>query len=557
VATPGLAQEVGCCHGRHDITSDVEQRFRPLCGDSRVTPAARRAAPRENAAVLLAGIARTSSEVAATPARLAKIELLAACLREARPDEVPVAVAYLSGELPHDRIGVGWALLRNLPPPAGAPSLEVLEVDAALRRIGAAAGPGSQTARRGDVADLFGRATEPEQRFLTALLLGDLRQGALAGVMVDAVARAADVPVPAVRRAFMLAGDLGPVAAAAMEGGDRLAQFHLTPLTPVQPMLAQTAETLADALARVGSAAVEWKLDGARLQVHRLGDDVRAYTRNLADVTKRVPEVVAALLALSVEAAILDCEVIALDERGRPRPFQQTMSRFGSRRGVDELRDAVPLSLFVFDALHLDGDDLLDLPARERFAALARLPEGLRVPRLETDDPVEAERFLADALARGHEGVMVKALDAPYEAGRRGAGWLKVKPSHTLDLVVLAAEWGHGRRRGKLSNLHLGARDPDGGGFVMLGKTFKGMTDEMLAWQTERLLELESGRDGHVVRVRPELVVEVAFDGVQASSRYPGGLALRFARVKGYRPDKRPDEADAIETVRAIHEGRR
>jgi DNA ligase-1 len=522
-----------------------------------VTPAARRAAPRENAAVLLAGIARTSSEVAATPARLAKIELLAACLREARPDEVPVAVAYLSGGLPHDRIGVGWALLRNLPPPAGAPSLEVLEVDAALRRIGAAAGPGSQTARRGDVADLFGRATEPEQRFLTALLLGDLRQGALAGVMVDAVARAADVPVPAVRRAFMLAGDLGPVAAAAMEGGDRLAQFHLTPLTPVQPMLAQTAETLADALARVGSAAVEWKLDGARLQVHRLGDDVRAYTRNLADVTKRVPEVVAALLALSVEAAILDCEVIALDERGRPRPFQQTMSRFGSRRGVDELRDAVPLSLFVFDALHLDGDDLLDLPARERFAALARLPEGLRVPRLETDDPVEAERFLADALARGHEGVMVKALDAPYEAGRRGAGWLKVKPSHTLDLVVLAAEWGHGRRRGKLSNLHLGARDPDGGGFVMLGKTFKGMTDEMLAWQTERLLELESGRDGHVVRVRPELVVEVAFDGVQASSRYPGGLALRFARVKGYRPDKRPDEADAIETVRAIHEGRR
>jgi DNA ligase-1 len=302
---------------------------------------------------------------------------------------------------------------------------------------------------------------------------------------------------------------------------------------------------------------VEWNLDGARLQVHRLGDDVRAYTRNLADVTKRVPEVVAALLALSVEAAILDCEVIALDERGRPRPFQQTMSRFGSRRGVDELRDAVPLSLFVFDALHLDGDDLLDLPARERFAALARLPEGLRVPRLETDDPVEAERFLADALARGHEGVMVKALDAPYEAGRRGAGWLKVKPSHTLDLVVLAAEWGHGRRRGKLSNLHLGARDPDGGGFVMLGKTFKGMTDEMLAWQTERLLELESGRDGHVVRVRPELVVEVAFDGVQASSRYPGGLALRFARVKGYRPDKRPDEADAIETVRAIHEGRR
>jgi DNA ligase-1 len=506
--------------------------------------------------VQLDQIARASADVAATSARLAKIELLAACLREARAEEVPVAVAYLSGELPHDRIGVGWAMLRALPTAAAAPSLELLDVDAALRRIGAATGAGSQAVRKRELADLLGRATEAEQRFLTALLLGDLRQGALEGVMVEAVARAADVPVRDVRRAFMLAGELGPVAAAAIEGSDRLGQFRLTPLRPVQPMLAQTAETLDEALARVRPAAVEWKLDGARLQVHRLGDEVSAYTRNLADVTARVPEVVEALLALPLEAAILDGEVIALADGDRPRPFQVTMSRFGSKRGVHELRDAVPLSLFVFDVLHLDGGDLLDLPARERFAALRELvPERLLVPRLETDDVAEAERFLADALARGHEGVMVKAPDAPYEAGRRGAGWLKVKPVHTLDLVVLAAEWGHGRRRGKLSNLHLGARDPESGGFVMLGKTFKGMTDELLAWQTERLLELETRRDGHAVHVRPELVAEIAFDGVQASRRYPGGVALRFARVKGYRPDKRPDEADTIETVRSIRAG--
>jgi DNA ligase-1 len=506
--------------------------------------------------VLLEAIARTSADVAATSARLAKIGLLAECLRDAGRDEIPVAVAYLSGELPQGRIGVGWAMLRDPPEPAGEPTLEVLDVEATLRRIGAATGSGSQAIRRDELASLFRRATEPEQRFLTGLLLGDLRQGALEGVMVEAVARAAGVPAKEVRRAVMLAGELGSVAGAAMAGGAELARFRLTPLQPVQPMLAQTAEAVADALARVGAAAVEWKLDGARLQVHRLDDEVRAYTRNLADVTARVPEVVEAMHALRVEAAIFDGEVISLDEGGRPRAFQETMSRFGSRRGVEELRNAVPLSLFVFDVLHLDGEDLLDLPARDRFAVLrARLPESLLVPRLETDDAGEAERFLADALACGHEGVMVKALDAPYEAGRRGAAWLKVKPAHTLDLVVLAAEWGHGRRRGKLSNLHLGARDPESGGFVMLGKTFKGMTDEMLAWQTERLLQLETGREGHVVHVRPELVVEIAFDGVQASTRYPGGVALRFARVKGYRPDKRPDEADTIETVRSIRTG--
>jgi ATP-dependent DNA ligase I len=509
--------------------------------------------------VLLEEIARTSEDVAGTSSRLGKVERLAECLCGLQPEEVQVAVAYLSGELPHDAIGVGWALLRDLPPPAAAASLELLEVDAALRRIGAAVGPGSQSARRAELAGLFGRATEPEQRFLTRLLLGDLRQGALGGVMLDAVARAAAVSVSDVRRAQMLAGDLGAVAAAAIaDGAEGLARFRLTLLHPLKPMLAQTAADVQEALERIRPAAVEWKLDGARLQVHRLGDEVRAFTRNLADVTDRVPEVVETIRGLPLEAAVFDGEAIALDGDGRPRPFQVTMSRFGSRLGVEELRATVPLTCLVFDCLHLDGDDLLDRPARERFAALAeRVPEGVRVPRLETDDAAEAERFLDDALARGHEGVMVKAPDAPYEAGRRGGSWLKVKRADTLDLVVLAAEWGHGRRQGRLSNLHLGARDPQTGGFVMLGKTFKGMTDAMLAWQTERFLELETRRDSHTVHVRPELVVEVAFDGVQESSRYAGGLALRFARVKGYRPDKTAAEADTIDAVRAIHAGER
>jgi DNA ligase-1 len=508
--------------------------------------------------VLLDEIARTSAAVAGTPARLAKVELLAACLRHLAPEEVPVAVAYLSGELPQGRIGVGWAALRDRPKPAPPPpTLELLDVDAALRRIGGAAGAGSQALRRSELAGLFARATEPEQRFLVALLSGELRQGALEAVMAEAVAKAAEVPASEVRRALMLAGELGAVATAAVaEGREGLARFRLTPLRPVQPMLAQTAESLEDALARVQPAGVEWKLDGARIQVHRAGDDVRVFTRNLADVTGRVPEVVEAVLRLPLEAAVLDGEAIALDPDGRPRPFQVTMSRFGSRRSVEELRARVPLSAFFFDCLHLDGDDLLDRPTRERLALLdGRLPEALQVPRIETGDAAEAERFLDAALDRGHEGVMVKALDAPYEAGRRGAGWLKVKRAHTLDLVVLAAEWGHGRRRGWLSNIHLGARDPASGGFVMLGKTFKGMTDELLAWQTERFLELETGRDGITVQVRPELVVEVAFDGVQASPRYPGGVALRFARVKGYRPDKRSEDADTIDAVRAINAG--
>ncbi len=502
-------------------------------------------------------IVQASTDVAATRSRLAKVARLAECLDRAGPDEIAVAVAYLSGFLPQGTIGVGWAALREAPPPAAAPTLELLEVHAAVSGIAAMSGAGSQAARRDALADLFGRATEQEQRFLRGLLLGELRQGALEGVMMEAVAKVAAVPAAEIRRAAMVAGELSVVAAAVLaEGRVGLAQFRLTVLRPVQPMLAQTGDDLEDAFERVRPARIEWKLDGARLQVHRLGDDVSVFTRNLADITDRVPEVVEAVRALEVDAVILDGEAIALGPDGRPRPFQETMSRFGSRVKVAELRQAVPLSPFFFDCLHLDGEDLIDRPAHERLEALERrLPESLRVPSTVIEDPAEGRRFLTDALARGHEGVMIKSLDAPYEAGRRGAGWLKVKVAHTLDLVVLAAEWGHGRRQGKLSNLHLGARDPEKGSFVMLGKTFKGMTDRMLAWQTERLLELETGRDGHIVRVRPELVVEIAFDGVQTSRRYPGGVALRFARVKGYREDKRPDEADTIGTVRAIHAG--
>ncbi|MGH2556421.1 MAG: ATP-dependent DNA ligase [Actinomycetota bacterium] len=508
--------------------------------------------------MLLHEIARTSADVAEASSRLAKIERLAACLRRLSPAEIPVAVAYLSGELPQGTIGVGWASLRELPPPAPPPAtLELLEVEAALRRIATTTGQGSQAARRNELAGLFGRATEPERRFLSAMLLGELRQGALEGVMIEAVARSAGVPAADVRRARMLAGDLGLVAtAAAANGREGLAAFRLTVLRALEPMLAQTADDIEEALGRIRPAAVEWKLDGARIQVHRLGDEVRAFTRNLADITERVPEVVALIRSLPVEAIVLDGEAIALRKDVRPHPFQITMSRFGSRLEVDQVRRMVPLSPFFFDCLHIDGQDLIDLPARERFTTLAsRLPKALVVPRIVVEDPAEGERFLGAALERGHEGVMVKALDAPYEAGRRGASWLKVKRAHTLDLVVLAAEWGHGRRRGRLSNLHLGARDPMSGGFVMLGKTFKGMTDEVLAWQTERLQQLETSRDEYTVYVRPELVVEVAFDGLLPSPRYPGGLALRFARIKGYRPDKGPEDVDTIDTVRGIHAG--
>jgi DNA ligase-1 len=508
--------------------------------------------------VLLTEIAETSDAVASSAARLAKVERLASCLRRLHPSEVVVAVAFLSGELRQRQIGVGYASLRAVPAAAGSPTLQVLEVDDFFERIGRQSGPGSQAERRRLLAELLGRATAVEQRFLLRLLSSELRQGALEGVMVEAAARAAGVPAGEVRRALMLRGTLGAVAEAALaEGVTGLRSFHLQLSRPLQPMLAQTADSIDAALQRVSPAAVEWKLDGVRVQLHRDGGRVRVFTRTLDDVTSRVPELVEAVLALPLKAAVLDGEAIALRSGGRPRPFQVTAGRLGSRVDVERMRAEVPLTLYLFDALHLDGEDLIDRGGAERNDALVAVtPEALRVPRTVTGDADVAAAFLRDALARGHEGVVMKSLTAPYEAGRRGAGWVKVKPRHTLDLVVLAAEWGHGRRRGWLSNLHLGARDPERGGFVMLGKTFKGLTDELLTWQTEKLLELAtSPRDDWVVHVRPELVVEVAFDGVQRSPRYPGGLALRFARVLHYRPDKRAADADTIATVRAIHGG--
>ncbi|HEY2687285.1 MAG TPA: ATP-dependent DNA ligase, partial [Streptosporangiaceae bacterium] len=403
--------------------------------------------------------------------------------------------------------------------------------------------------------ELFGRATADEQRFLVGLLSGELRQGALEGVMTEAVARAAEVPVAEVRRAMMLRGSLGMVAAAALSGGsEALGAFGLEVGRPVRPMLAASAPTLGDALAKIdGPAAVEWKLDGIRIQAHLSGGSVRLFTRTLDDITARLPEVVAAMARVPVSAAVFDGELIALREDGRPLPFQDTAARTAS---LDVKGPPVPLSLFLFDALYLEGADLIDLEDAERHAALAQaVPAGLLMPRLVTASADEATAFFEDALAHGHEGVVVKSLRAPYAAGRRGAGWIKVKPRHTLDLVVLAVEWGHGRRHGWLSNLHLGARDPDTGGFVMLGKTFKGLTDELLTWQTSRLLELEERRDSYTVYVRPELVVEIAFDGVQRSPRYPGGLALRFARVLRYREDKSAAEADTIDAIRALSPG--
>ena len=488
----------------------------------------------------LGEVVATSEAVRATSARLGKVERLAELLGRLAPAEAAPAVAMLSGEPRQGPVGVGWAALKDPPAPAAEPSLDLAEVDAALDALAAASGPGSQAARRALLGGLMGRATAAEQRFLTALLLGDLRQGALEGVMADAVARAAGVPAAAVRRALMLRGSLPAVAAAALGGGrEALAAIGLEVGRPIAPMLAGTAPDVAAALAKAGEAAVEWKLDGARIQVHRSGEQVGVFTRSLDDITARVPEVVEAALALPVRAAVLDGEAIALAPDGRPRPFQVTGGRVAGRLDVERLRREVPLTPFLFDVMHLDGEDLIDRPGAERAAALAEIaPAGLLVPRNASTDAAGAGEVLRDALARGHEGVMVKSLAAPYAAGRRGAGWLKVKPRHTLDLVVLAAEWGHGRRRGRLSNLHLGARGRDGG-FVMLGKTFKGLTDAMLEWQTERLLALAVERDDWTVRVRPELVVEVAFDGVQTSPRYPGGVALRFARVLRHRPDKR------------------
>jgi ATP-dependent DNA ligase I len=506
--------------------------------------------------VRLIDVVSVSRAVSATSRRLVKVELLADILRSAEPDDVGVVVPWLSGDVRQRRTGIGWASLRDVPEPATTPSLTVADVDRALEAAASMSGPGSAAERSRLVSGLLGAATPEEQQFLRDLFSGGLRQGAQEGVMVDAVARAAGVPTAAVRRAVMLRGAISPVAAAALAGGETaLSGFGLEVGRPVLPMLASTATSVEAAMRAVGDVpvAVDWKLDGIRVQVHRDGGDVGVFTRSLDDITDRVPEIVTAALSLPVTTAVLDGEAIALREDGRPRPFQETgartATRSAGRRGGSG--STVPLSWFVFDALHLDGDDLLDSPLMQRHERMVTVvPERLLVPRILTTSVASAAETLTDALARGHEGVVVKSSTAGYDAGRRGAGWLKVKPVHTLDLVVLAAEWGSGRRRGWLSNLHLGARDPDGG-FVMLGKTFKGLTDELLRWQTERLQQLEVSRNDWQVMVEPILVVEIAFDGVQASTRYPGGVALRFARVVRYRDDKSAQDADTLATVRA------
>lgn len=510
-----------------------------------------------------AQVAATARTVAATSSRIAKTAALAQALRAAGPD-APIVATYLSGALPQGRIGVGWSSLTELPPPAasGAEPLTVAELDRALTDLATLTGPGSAGRRKAALDALFARADAAEQDLLRALLLGEIRTGALAGVMTAAIAAAAGVPQEAVRRAVMYAGMPGPVAAAALAGGEAaLAAIGLRVGRPVQPMLAGSAPDVAGAFKAMATGAgvlgtaalVQAKLDGIRIQVHRSGSDVAVFTRSLDDVTARLPEVVETALALPVTDAVLDGEAIALDPRGRPEPFQITGARTASRGDPALLRTRTPLTTYLFDLLHLDGADLVDLPLARRLDLLAPLlPARAQVPGLVTGDPDEAQRYFQAAVADGQEGVVVKDLASAYSAGRRGSSWIKVKPRHTLDLVVLAVEPGSGRRRGWLSNIHLGARDPDTGSFVMVGKTFKGMTDEMLRWQTERFEELAVRREPHVVWLRPEQVVEIAFDGVQRSRRYAGGLALRFARVIRYRDDKSAHEADSMQSLRAL-----
>jgi DNA ligase 1 len=502
----------------------------------------------------LAELVHASGRVGATSSRLAKVRELGDFLKKLEPGEIPIAIPYLSGDIRQGRLAVGFSALQSSrTTPVEPASLALSDVDSAFSRLKNVKGKGAAQQRAALLRELFRRATADEQDFLVRLMVGELRQGALEGIMVDAVASASGRPAAEVRRAVAFAGAIAPVAQAAL-AGKALDEFSVRLMQPVLPMLAQPAEDARAAIEALGEALVEWKLDGARVQVHKDGDEVRVYTRNLNEVTARVPEIVSSIRETKPRSLILDGEAIALRPDRRPYPFQMTMSRFGSRQDPAAGLAERPLSAFFFDCLYVDGESLFDHPTRERRAALCGSLNPERVtPAVTTSDAEEADRFYQAALAAGHEGVMVKDLKAPYEAGRRGAAWLKVKRARTLDLVVLAAEWGHGRRRGWLSNLHLGARDPDGG-FVMLGKTFKGLTDAMLEWQTRELQKLALRRDEWVVHVRPELVVEIAFNDLQESSQYPGGLALRFARVKGYRPDKGPGDADTIDTVRRIHQ---
>jgi DNA ligase-1 len=506
--------------------------------------------------MLLARLVENSAQVAATRSRLEKRDLIAELLREAAatggPDEIDIAASYLSGTLRQRRTGVGWRSLSDAPPPADTASATLSEVDTALEEISVLAGAGSSGARRTAVADLFGRLTADEQAYLRNLITGNVRQGALDSVMLDAIAAAAELPVKAVRRAAMFSAPTGPIAVAALTSGEEaLGEFSMLVGRPVRPMLAASAPDVAAGVEKVeGEFAVDTKLDGIRIQVHKHGDEVSVFTRSLEEISSRLPEVVAATRALEATDLILDGEAIALDASGRPRPFQETASTTSTKAG------ATGIQPFFFDLLLHEGDSLIEAPTRDRLDRLdSAVPEALRVRRLVTSSADAAQEFFDQAVRDGQEGVILKRLDAAYDAGRRGSAWVKVKPRHTLDLVVLAVEWGNGRRSGWLSNIHLGARDSSTGGFVMLGKTFKGMTDEMLAWQTERFTELATTpTDGssYVVQLRPEQVVEIAFDGLQRSTRYPGGLALRFARVLRYRDDKTAEEADTIETVREL-----
>lgn len=505
----------------------------------------------------LSELVATSRSVTESSGRLQKIDHLASLLKRLPPGELEIAIDFLSGSARQGSIGVGRAAIvaaRGVAP-AVAPVLELAEVDLAFERVAAASGAGSAGAKTGILRDLLSRATREEQEFLVRVMFGELRQGALEGILAEAVARAAGVSAARIRRAAMLSGDLARVARAALiEGEATLDTMVVRPFQPVQPMLAASAADVDQAVRELGEASFEYKLDGARIQVHKVGDEARVFSRNLREVTAAVPEVVDAVLALPARDIILDGEAIALRSDLTPHPFQVTMRRFGRRLDVDRQKQALPITPFFFDCLYLDGEALIDVPLSRRVEALEELtPAASRVPRIVTATPAAAAEFLARARATGHEGVMAKALDGSYAAGRRGQAWLKVKPVRTLDLVVLAVEWGSGRRTGTLSNLHLGARDADRGGFVMLGKTFKGLTDEMRAWQTQKLLELEIVRDAYVVHVRPELVVEIAFNDIQESPQYPGRLALRFARVKRYRMDKTAAEADTFTTIQQIY----
>ncbi len=487
-----------------------------------------------------------------------KVAELAALLKSLSPEEIDIGVHYLSGETRQGKIGIGYAAVRAAAstPAAETATLSIAEVDAKLSELAAIRGSGSTARRAAALQDLFAHSTAPEQQFLLRLLIGELRQGALAGVMLDAVAAAAELPVATVRRAAMYAKNLGAVAMAALGAGTAaLEKFQLELFSPVSPMLAQTAADVAEALRQIqGAAAIEWKMDGARIQVHKLGDEVRIYTRSLNEITAAIPEIAELARTFAEHTLVLDGEAIAFDASGRPHPFQVTMRRFGRKLNVEASRSALPIAAFFFDCLRFGAESIATRTTQERFLSLARaVPASYLVPRLVTDSEPAARAFYEAALAAGHEGVMAKALDAPYEAGNRGASWLKIKRVHTLDLVVLGAEWGYGRRTGKLSNLHLGALDPAAGEYIMLGKTFKGLTDAMLSWQTQEILAREVRRDSGTVYIRPELVVEIAFSDLQASSRYPGGLALRLARVKRYRSDKSVEDADTMETVRVIY----